>query len=105
MLRRRTPRFSRTRMNESAKTGRADYGRLSYFWSMTDDFEMTDELNKQIQKVMFGFSESFYIEKLEDLLSDMFDTKVSLKTCGIRSKAFTLSFTGKNVFLAIIVNF
>jgi hypothetical protein len=102
---RRTPRFSRTRMNESSYTGRADYGRLSYYWSMTDEFEMTDDLNKQIQKVMFNYSDAFYIEKLEDLLSDTFDTTVKLYNCNIRSKSFTLSFTGKKVFLAIIVNF
>ena len=96
------------KVHESSKaynTGRADYGRLAYLWSMDDDFEMTDELNKQIQKVMLSFSESFYIEKLEKLLSDTFDTKVNLKTCDIRSKSFMLSFTGKGVFLSIIVNF
>ena len=97
---RRTPRFSRTRMNESSYTGRADYGRLSYYWSMTDEFEMTDDLNKQIQNVMFNYSDAFYIEKLEDLLSDIFDTKVEHRTCSIRSKSFALSFTGKKVFLA-----
>ena len=102
---RRTPRFSRTRMKESPYTGRADYGRLSYYWSMTDEFEMTDDLNKQIQNVMFNYSDAFYIEKLEDLLSDIFDTKVEHRTCSIRSKSFALSFTGKKVFLAIIVNF
>lgn len=103
---RRTPRFSRTRMNESSNTGSADYGRLSYFWSMADDFEMTDDLNKQIQKVMLrGISEAFYIEKLENLLSDVLDTKVSLLTCNISLKSFALSFTGKKVFLSIIVNF
>ena len=62
---RRTTRFSRTRMNESSYYGSADYGKFAYSWYMIDDFEMTDELNKQIQKVMLSFSESFYIEKLE----------------------------------------
>ena len=66
---------------------------------------LTDDLNKQIQNVMFNYSDAFYIEKLEDLLSDIFDTKVEHITCSIRSKSFALSFTGKKVFLAIIVNF
>ena len=109
---RRTPRFSRTRMNESAKvrsveynTGSADYGRISYLWSMDDEFEMTDGLNKQIQKVMIDTSGPFNIEKLEDLLSDTFDTTVKLYNCNIRSKSFTLSLTGKKVFLSIVVNY
>ena len=49
---RRTPRFSRTRMNESSYYGSADYGKFAYNWYMIDEFEMTDELNKQIQKLM-----------------------------------------------------
>jgi len=109
---RRTPRFSRTRMNESAKvrsveynTGSADYGRISYLWSMDDEFEMTDGLNKQIQKVMLSSPKAFYIEKLEKLLSDEFDTTVKLYTCNIRSDSFTLSFIGKKVFLSIVVNY
>ena len=100
---RRTPRFSRTRMNESSKHGWADYGRLTYYWDMSEDFEITDELNKRIQKVMFDYS-VFNIENLEDLLSDVFDAKIKLYTCGIRSKTFSLSFVGKGVF-SITVNF
>ena len=102
---RRTPRFSRTRMNESSYTGRADYGRLSYYWSMTDEFEMTDDLNKQIQNVMNQDANFPNVRHLEKLLSDTFDTTVKLYNCNIRSKSFTLSFTVKKVILSIAVNF
>ena len=110
---RRTPRFSRTRMNESAKvrsveynTGSADYGRISYLWSMDDEFEMTDGLNKQIQKVMIGTSGPFNIEKLEDLLSDTFDTKMGIISCRVCSRnEFSLTFTGINVLFEITVYF
>ena len=105
---RRSPRFLRTRMNESSKeynNGSAHYGRISYLWSMEDEFEMTDGLNNKIQKVMLSSPKAFHIEKLEKLLSDEFDTKVNLITGNIRPDSFTLSFIGKKVFLSIVVNF
>ena len=96
------------RVRESSKeynNGSAHYGRISYLWSMEDEFEMTDELNNKIQKVMLGSPKAFHIEKLEKLLSDEFDTKVNLITGNIRSDSFTLSFIGKKVFLSIVVNY
>ena len=110
---RRTPRFSRTRMNESAKvrsveynTGSADYGRISYLWSMDDEFEMTDELNKQIQKLMNQNSNLPNVSKLEDLLSDTFDTKMGIISCSVRTrKEFSLTFTGRDVLFEITVYF
>ena len=73
---------------------------------MDDDFEMTDELHKQIQKVMLSFSESFYIEKLEKLLSDTFDTKMGIISCRVCSRnEFSLTFTGINVLFEITVYF
>ena len=105
---RRTPRFSRTRMNESSYTydGSADYGKFAYNWNTHyDEFEMPDDLNKQIQKVMNQDANFPNVRHLEKLLSDTFDTTVKNYNCSIRSKSFALSFTGKKVFLAIIVNF
>jgi hypothetical protein len=96
------------RVHESSKdynNGSAHYGRISYLWSMEDEFEMTDGLNNKIQKVMLGSPKAFFIEKLEKVLSEAFDTKVNLITCNIRPDSFALSFIGKKVFLSIVVNY
>ena len=112
MLRRRTPRFSRTRMNESskvwsAKTKFADYGKYVYNWYlMYDDFEMTDELNDKIQNLMVNKNTDLpNMNELEKLLSDTFDTKMEINSCCVRSKSFYLSFIGRYVFFQIVVNF
>ena len=101
----RESRIRRVHESSEFNNGSAHYGRISYLWSMEDEFEMTDGLNNKIQKVMLSSSKAFYIEKLEKLLSDEFDTTVKLYTCNIRSDSFTLSFTGKKVFLSIVVNY
>ena len=107
MLRRRTPRFSRTQMNESSYYGSADYGKFAYSWYMIDAFEMTDELNKQIQKLMKQNSNLPNVSKLQDLLSDTFDTKMGIISCSVRTtiKEFSLTFTGRNVLFEITVYF
>ena len=103
---RRTTRFSRTRMNESSYYGSADYGKFAYSWYMIDDFEMTDELNKQIQKLMNQNSNVPNVSKLEDLLSDTFDTKMGIISCRVCSRnEFSLTFTGINVLFEITVYF
>ena len=104
---RRTPRFSRTRMNESSFNGSADYGKFAYNWNMMyDEFEMPDDLNKQIQNVMNQDANFPNVRHLEKLLSDTFDTKMEINSCSVRSKkAFSLSFIGRYAFFEITVNF
>ena len=101
----RESRIRRVHESLEYNNGSAHYGRISYLWSMEDEFEMTDDLNNKIQKVMLGSPKAFFIEKLEKVLSEAFDTKVNLITCNIRPDSFALSFIGKKVFLSIVVNY
>ena len=104
---RRTPRFSRTRINESSYNGSADYGKFAYNWNMMyDEFEMPDDLNKQIQNVMNQDANFPNVRHLEKLLSDTFDTKMGIISCSVRTrKEFSLTFTGRDVLFEITVYF
>ena len=67
------------KLNES--DGRMNFGRFTYYWSLSPnvEFEMTKELNDELQNLMINYSTAFYTEKLTDFLSKEFNTKWNLE--------------------------
>lgn len=92
-------------LNES--DGRMNFGRFTYYWSLSPnvEFEMTKELNDELQNLMINYSTAFYTEKLTDFLSKEFNTKMEFRTCKIGTKDFSLGLTGKGVFFGITIRF
>lgn len=93
------------KMNES--DGRMNFGRFTYYWSLSPNvaFEMTKQLNDELQSLMLNYSTAFYTEKLTDFLSKVFNTKMEIRTCKIGTKDFSLALTGKGVFFGITIHF
>ena len=102
MLRRRTPRFLN---EEPIKKDKVTSGRLTYRWDLPDEFEMTEELDNKIQKMVFNTIDGFWMIKLEKLLSNVLNMDMRLGRCATGSDVFEMQFVGRPGLFKIAINF